>query len=295
MKKNISELKAFYPGLSICYADKKYYLVSTSFQYFPGVPLFESADLVKWHQIGHVLTRESQLRVENISRFGEIFSPDICYNKGRFYMVITNDTTHENFYVYTDDIYGEWSDPVTVKQKGMDPSLFFDGDQVYFMSSGTDENGETGIVQCEIDITTGEKLSQSKCIWKEQRGHLLESPHMYRVGDFYYLMATEGCAEYGRKSIYAKSDSACGSFTNASSNPLLTKYNKASSMFQNIGHGDLVQNENGNWYFICLGFRRMHMWWADHILGREVLQIPVVFHEDGWICTENDNIVENVI
>ena len=128
MKYKNPVVKGFYPDPSVCFAEGKYYLVCSSFQYFPGVPLFESDDLVNWTQIGHVLTRKSQVMLEKINSSGGVFAPTIRYNKGRFYMVTTNDTTHENFYVYTDNIRSEWSEPVVVAQDGIDPSLLFDDD-----------------------------------------------------------------------------------------------------------------------------------------------------------------------
>ncbi len=285
-------IKGFYPDPSVCFANGKYYLVSSSFQYFPGVPLFESEDLVNWKQIGHVLTRKSQVMLEKIASSGGVFAPTIRYNDGRFYMVTTNDTTHENFYVYTDDIYGEWSEPITVEQNGIDPSLLFDGEHVYFMSNGTDENGEGGVVQCEIDITTGKKLSPSKCIWKGSGGRFLESPHMYHIGSAYYLMAAEGGTEYGHMITYAKSDSVWGPFTNYPDNPVLTNRNKAPYIIQGIGHGDLIQDKFGDWHIICLGFRQIHMWRAYHILGREVFMVPVIFHEDGWFTAGTDGTAD---
>ena len=134
-------VKGFYPDPSVCRAGDKFYMVCSSFQYFPGVPLFESDDLVNWKQIGHVLTRKSQVMLEKINSSGGVFAPTIRYNHGRFYMVTTNSTTQENFYVYTDDIYGEWSEPITVEQGGIDPSLYFEDGRAYFMSNGTDDNG----------------------------------------------------------------------------------------------------------------------------------------------------------
>lgn len=215
VKKKKTGMKDVYPGTSVCSANGKYYLVSSSFRCFPGIPLFESDDLVNWHFVGHVLTRTSQIQImlEKINSSGSMFVPTIRYNKGRFYVVVTKDKTQENFYVYTDDIHGEWSDPITVEQNGMDPSLFFDGDHVYFMSNGRDDCGERGIVQCEIDIVSGTKLSESKCIWKAADECYQENPHMYHIGDCYYLMSAEGCTEYGRMSTYAKSDSVWGPFT----------------------------------------------------------------------------------
>ena len=98
-------LKGFYPDPSVCFANGKYYLVTSTFQYFPGVALFESDNLVNWKQIGYVLTRPEQVMLDKIPASGGVFAPTIRYNNGRFYMVTTNDTTHRNFYVYTDDIY----------------------------------------------------------------------------------------------------------------------------------------------------------------------------------------------
>lgn len=105
-------------------------------------------------------------------------------------MVTTNDTTHENFYVYTDNIYGEWSDPISVQQGGIDPSLYFENGRVFFISNGADVHGDGGVIQCEIDIATGKKLSESKCIWHGSGGRYLESPHMYRIGGYYYLISS---------------------------------------------------------------------------------------------------------
>lgn len=164
-------VKGFYPDPSVCNANGKYYMVCSSFQYFPGVPLFESADLVNWTQIGHVLTRKSQVALADVESSGGVFAPTIRYNCGRFYMVTTNNTTQTNFYVYADDIYGTWSDPITVNQGGIDPSLYFENGRTFFISNGTDDHGTYGIVQCEIDIHTGEKLSESQCIW--QASHTL--------------------------------------------------------------------------------------------------------------------------
>lgn len=174
-------LKGFYPDPSVCFANGKYYLVTSTFQYFPGVALFESDNLVNWKQIGYVLTRPEQVMLDKIPASGGVFAPTIRYNNGRFYMVTTNDTTHRNFYVYTDDIYGEWSDPIEVDQGGIDPSLYFEDGRTFFISNGQDDYGESGVVQCEIDIATGKKLSHSKSIWKGSGGRYLESPHVYKI------------------------------------------------------------------------------------------------------------------
>lgn len=285
-------LKGFYPDPSVCFADGRYYMVCSSFQYFPGVPLFESEDLVNWKQIGHVLTRKNQVMLEKINSSGGVFAPTIRYNDGRFYMVTTNDTTHQNFYVYTDDIHGEWSDPITVDQGGIDPSLLFEDGHTYFISNGQDDEGKSGVIQCEIDVATGKKLSPSRCIWQGSGGRYLESPHMYKINGEYYLMAAEGGTEYGHMITYAKGNSVWGPFESYPKNPVLTNRNKAPFIIQGIGHGDLICDENGNWHIICLGFRQLGIWQPFHHLGREVFLTPVTFHEDGWFTAGNDGTTD---
>lgn len=285
-------VKGFYPDPSVCNANGKYYMVCSSFQYFPGVPLFESADLVNWTQIGHVLTRKSQVALADVESSGGVFAPTIRYNCGRFYMVTTNNTTQTNFYVYADDIYGTWSDPITVNQGGIDPSLYFENGRTFFISNGTDDHGTYGIVQCEIDIHTGEKLSESQCIWQGSGGRFIESPHMYKIGDYYYLMVAEGGTEYGHMITYARSLSIWGPFESYEKNPVLTNRNKAPYMIQGIGHGDLIQDSYGKWHILSLGFRQIHQWQAYHTLGREVFLTPVSFDTDGWFTAGKDGTTD---
>ncbi|MCM1307606.1 MAG: glycoside hydrolase family 43 protein [Butyrivibrio sp.] len=285
-------LSGFYPDPSVCFAEGKYYLVCSSFQYFPGVPLFESADLVNWTQIGYVLTRPSQVRLEGTASSGGVFAPTIRCNDGRFYMVTTNDTTHTHFYVYTDDIHGEWSEPITVDQNGIDPSLFFEDGHTYFMSNGSDDEGVPGVVQCEIDIKTGQKLTPSRTVWQGSGGRYLESPHLYKIGGYYYLMAAEGGTEYGHMITYARALSPWGPFEGYAQNPVLTNRNKAPYIIQGIGHGDLIRDAHGGWHILCLGFRQIHMWQTYHHLGREVFLIPVSFGKDGWFTAGYDGTAD---
>jgi alpha-N-arabinofuranosidase len=285
-------IKGFYPDPSVCYAEGKYYMVCSSFQYFPGVPLFESSDLVNWKQIGHCITRKSQIMLEKIESSGGIFAATIRYNNGRFYVVTTNATTHRNFYVYTDDIHGEWSEPISVEQDGIDPSLYFEDGRTYFISNGTDDAGNGGIVQCEIDIATGEKLTPGKVIWKGSGGRFLESPHMYKIGSEYYLMAAEGGTEYGHMITYARSESIWGEFKGYAHNPVLTNRNLGGNSLQGMGHGDLIQGQDGEWYILHLGFRQAGDWSPYHHLGREVFMTPVHFGSDGWFTAGNNGTTE---
>lgn len=292
MKYKNPVLKGFYPDPSVCIANGRYYMVCSSFQYFPGVPLFESSDLVNWNQIGHVLTRKDQVMLDKINSSGGIFAPTIRFDGKRFYMVTTNDTTHQNFYVYTDNIYGEWSAPVFVDQGGIDPSLFFEDGRTYFMSNGIDSRGRSGVIQCEIDIANGKKLTESKCIWQGSGGRFLESPHMYKINDYYYLMAAEGGTEYGHMITYARSRTVWGDFENYPQNPVLTNRNKAPFIIQGIGHGDLVYDKHGDWHILSLGFRQSGLWMPYHHLGREVFLTPISFDEQGWFSARVDGTTD---
>lgn len=298
-------VKGFYPDPSVCKVEDTYYLICSSFQYFPGVPIFESKDLINWTQIGHCLTRKSQIQLETVSSSGGVFAPTLRHNDGRYYMVTTNDTTHQNFYVWTDDIYGEWSEPIYVDQGGIDPDLYFEEGKTIFMSNGTDDFGVGGIVQCEIEIETGRKLTPSRSIWKGTGGRYLESPHLYKINGRYYLTAAEGGTEYGHMITYARGDSPSGPFEPYPNNPVLTNRNLGGYELQGVGHGDLVQDGEGNWWILHLGFRQTGQWLTYHHLGREVFLAPVTFGEDGWfaaghngttlISFETDRIPDSVV
>ncbi len=322
-------IPGFYPDPSVCYYKGKYYLVTSSFQYFPGVPLFESDNLADWKQIGHVLTRESQVSLKGIRSSGGIFAPTIRVHNDRFYMITNDNSNDKNFYVYTDDIYGEWSDPIYVEQKGIDPSLFWDDDgKVYLQTNGTDPDAKCGVVvQSEIDIETGKPLSDEQFLWSGSGGRYIESPHVYKIGSYYYLMVAEGGTEYGHMITYARSENVWGPYTAYPDNPVLTNRNKAPYIFQGIGHGDLIYyrkpaeeyiNDNsdsassdaiysagsassdvipsadskGAWFILCLGFRQIGHWEPYHHLGREVFLIPASFNEDGWFTAGNDGTAE---
>ncbi len=286
-------IRGFYPDPSICEAEGKYYIACSSFQYFPGVPIFESEDLVSWKQVANALTRTSQVELHQVPSSGGVFAPTLRYHEGTFYMVTNNNTFGKNFYISTTDIYGEWSEPIFVEQEGIDPSLLFDDGKVYFTSNGSDANGKGCILQCEIDIKTGEKLTESVPVWPGSGGRYLESPHLYHIGDWYYMMAAEGGTEYGHMITYARSKNPFGPFEGYGKNPVLTNKNLGGneSSIQGIGHGDLIQDRNGNYYIVCLGFRQIGEWQPFHHLGREVFLAPVYWQEDGWFTAGDHGTV----
>jgi alpha-N-arabinofuranosidase len=283
-------IRGYFPDPSVCKAGGRYYLVASSFQYFPGVPLFESEDLINWRQIGYCLTRKSQLPLDKVESSCGIFAPTIRFNNGRFYMTTTNVTSGGNFYVYTDNIYGEWSEPVYVEQEGIDPSFYFENNRAYFMSNGHDKDGNSAIIQSEINIETGELLTEPKPLWGGTGGRYLESPHLYKINNFYYLMAAEGGTEYGHMVTYARGEGLWGPFEPYAANPVLTNRNLGGYSIQGVGHADLISDESGNWWLFHLGFRQIHRWLTFHHLGREVFLMPVDFNDDGWFTVGEKGI-----
>ncbi len=283
-------VRGFYPDPSVCAANGKFYLVNSTFEYFPGMPIFESDDLIHWKQICHCLTRQSQLDARGVAASGGIFAPTIRYNNGRFYVVVTNVSGNfGNFYVWTDDIYsGNWSEPVKVQRGGIDPSLLFDGDKTYFVSNGEDDFGEGGISLCEIDIETGKTLTKAKCISKGCGGRYLEGPHVYHINDYYYLMAAEGGTEYGHMECMLRSKNIWGPYEQCPFNPILTNRNLGGYHIQGSGHADLVEGPNGQWFMVHLAFRQIGQYMPFHNLGRETFLEPVFWTDDGWIKVGSD-------
>ena len=278
-------IPGFHPDPSVCRAGDDYYLVNSSFQYFPGVPLFHSKDLIHWEQIGHCLTRPSQLPLHDASTWGGIYAPTIRYHEGTFYMITTNCSDKGNFLVYTTDPRGQWSEPVWLKQGGIDPSLYFEDGKCYMVSNPSD-----GISLCEINPKTGEQLTESKCIWTGTGGRYPEGPHIYKKDGWYYLLISEGGTEYGHKVTIGRSRNIYGPYLGNPANPILTHINQnaQNNPIQGTGHADLVQDTEGNWWLVCLAFRHNN---SHHLLGRETFLAPVRWDKNAWPVVNGDGTI----
>lgn len=281
-------LSGFHPDPSICRVENDFYLVTSSFEYFPGLPLFHSTDLIHWEQINHILDRDSQfmLSTEAPNCLG-IYAPTIRYHEGVFYCIVTNvgGPKGGNFFVYTTDPYGRWSEPVPLPFGGIDPSLFFDDDgKIYY--SGTDK----GIFISELTFTKtyGEndavhigcdKTGEQVYVWNGSGGNNPEGPHLYKKDGYYYLLIAEGGTEYCHMVTIARSRSIYGPYEGCPHNPILT--NRSTELpIKATGHADLVEDQNGNWWAVCLGIRPLSYPFR-HNLGRETMLVPVIW-ENGW-------------
>lgn len=280
-------ISGFHPDPSICKAGNDFYLVTSSFEYFPGVPVFHSKDLVNWEQIGHCLTRKSQLDLEKCGPSGGIYAPTIRYNNGIFYMITTN-VSKGNFIVTTKDPAGEWSDPIWLKQQGIDPSLYFEGDKCYLTS-----NPGNTIYLSEINPLTGEQLTESRAIWSGTGGRYPEAPHIYKKDGWYYLMISEGGTEYGHKVTIARSRNIDGPYDSNPSNPILThmNVNAQHNSIQGTGHADFVQANDGSWWMVFLAFRPQSG--LHHMLGRETFLAPVRWDKNAWPVVNGDGTVNS--
>ena len=276
-------IAGFYPDPSVCRVGEDYYLVNSSFEFFPGVPVFHSKDLVHWEQIGNCLTRETQLNLKTAAPSGGIYAPTIRYHEGIFYMITTNVSDKGNFLVWTADIRGEWSEPVWLEQGGIDPSLFFDNGKCYMQS--------VGISMCEIDPKSGQQLAPTRKIWEGTGGRYPEGPHIYKKDGWYYLLIAEGGTEYGHQVTISRSRDIYGPYEGNPANPILTHINRnaQNSPVQGVGHAELVETQDGKWWILCHGFRPqsgMH-----HVLGRETMLVPVTWEKNAWPVVNGDGTV----
>lgn len=164
-------IPGFHPDPSICRVGDDFYLVNSSFGYFPGVPLSHSKDLIHWEQIGNVLDRQSQLNLKGASSWLGIYAPTIRYDRGTYYMITTNVGNGGNFMVTAKDPRGPWSEPIQLQQQGIDPSLYFENGKCYMVS-----NPDNTITLCEIDPKTGRQLTPSKGIWQGTGNRYPEGP-----------------------------------------------------------------------------------------------------------------------
>jgi len=274
-------IPGFHPDPSVCRVGNDYYLVNSSFQYFPGVPVFHSTDLQTWQQIGNVLNRPSQLPLTGLTSWQGIYAPTIRHHQGTYYMITTLVGAPEgqsgNFLVTAKHPAGPWSEPVRLKQGGIDPSLYFEGRKCYMVS-----NPDNTITLCEIDPKTGRQLSESRPLWQGTGGRWPEGPHIYKRGCYYYLLISEGGTELAHSITVARSKHIYGPYEANPKNPILThcSLKAQDSQIQGTGHGDLVETADGKWWMTFLAYR--HFNGSYHHLGRETFIAPVEWSDDGW-------------
>jgi alpha-N-arabinofuranosidase len=298
-------LPGFYPDPSICRVNEDYYLVTSTFAYSPGVPVFHSRDLIHWNQIGNVLTREEQLPLAGAETSEGIFAPTLRYHNGTFYLITTNVTpgnTLGNFIVTASDPAGPWSNPYPLGSEGIDPSLFFDEDgKCYYCGTkarreGAAYSGDNEIYIQELNLQTMKLVGESYPAWHGAlRGvEWPEGPHLYKKDGWYYLLISEGGTGHNHAVSIARSKSLTQPFEGYRANPILTHRHLGSQYpIVNVGHPDIVETQNGEYWMVCLASRTCGGYYRN--LGRETYLVPFIW-ENGWpVINPGKGIVEDTV
>ena len=277
-------IPGFHPDPSVCRIGDVYVLACSSFEYFPGVPLFVSDDLRDWRQIGNALDRPEQLRLDGARASGGVYAPTLRHHDGRLWLVTTNTSDRGHIIVTAQDPAGPWSDPVVVEgMTGIDPDLAWDEDGTCWLTYASFAD-PVGIAQAPVDPLTGEVLDRPRPLWSGTGLAYPEAPHLYRIGPWWYLVIAEGGTERGHAVSVARAERATGPFQSAPNNPVLT-HSGTRSPVQNTGHGDLVRAPDGSWWMVLLGVRPRGGSPGYHVLGRETFLTPVRW-TDGWPVPE---------
>lgn len=280
-------LQGFCPDPSIIRAGEDYYIATSTFEWWPGVKLFHSKDLRHWEQIPSPLRRKSQLDMIGDPASGGVWAPCLSYDGKYFYLVFTDVKTKKgkyynthNYVVYTDDIYGDWSEPVYLNSIGFDPSLFHDTDGRKYLINMV--NGFKGILVQELEPETFKLVGERKKVYAGSGIGCTEGPHMYHIGDWYYLLVAEGGTGYEHCVTMARSNSIWGPFETAPDNPILTSDRENVNELQKCGHADFVETQNGEWFLVHLCSRPLNgQKWCT--MGRETAIQKMCWDEKGWL------------
>jgi xylan 1,4-beta-xylosidase len=284
-------LPGFYPDPSLCRVGEDYYLVNSTFEYFPGLPIFHSRDLVHWRQIGHALNRPSQLNLDGIRPSGGLFAPTIRYHQGTFYVINTLiDGLKErgNFIVTATDPAGPWSEPYWLADApGIDPSLLFDEDgRVWYVGNRLHPHGgypgHCQIWLQELNLKRMQLVGDTYILSEGAfKGAVWpEGPHLYKINDLYYLLIAEGGTGHDHAVTIFRSQSITGPYVSNPRNPILThRHLGLDYPIVGTGHADLVETQNGDWWLAALAMRPYGGYFYN--LGRETFLAPVRW-EEGW-------------
>ena len=289
-----------YPDPSICRVGNDYYIVNSSFEYFPGLPIHHSKDLVNWNLIGYGLHRDDQcsgeMNLVDVQTDGGIHAPSIRYHDGLFYIITTNvyspgpqqPTEMINFIITAEQVEGPWSNPHIIEgAPGIDPDIIFDDGKVWYVGTHVPEkpnfNGEGEIWLQELDLDDWSLKGERYFLWRGALyyGTWAEGPHIYKRNGFYYLLIAEGGTSLEHAVMVSVSDNVKGPYVPNARNPILTSRHLSNDYWVNsIGHADLLELADGRWYMVALGIRSEIDTYSN--MGRETHLIPVTWEEEPF-------------
>jgi alpha-N-arabinofuranosidase len=284
-----------YPDPSIVHVGADYFLVNSTFAFYPGVPIFHSRDLVHWKQIGSVLNRPGQLKLDGLQVSQGVYAPSIRFHNGTFYMINTIVGGVGNFYVTARNPAGPWSDPVLLPEiEGIDPSFFFDDDgKAYIVHNGAPPDnkslypGHRAIWLFPFDPKSGKVSGAGHVLVNggtdiSKQPTWIEGPHLFQHGGFYYLIAAEGGTSTSHSEVVFRSKSLDQPFLPYEHNPILTQRDLPATRpgpIADTGHADFTEDGKGNWWAVFLGVQPYR---GDlYNTGRETFMLPVHW-VDGW-------------
>ncbi len=294
-------LSGFYPDPSVLKVGTDYYLINSTFAYFPGIPVFHSKDLKNWKQIGNVISRPSQMNFMGHRMTRGLFAPAIDYHNGTYYVTCTLIDKGGNFVVTSKDPAGPWSDPIFIPEvRGIDPSLFFDGDKAYILyNSDAPDNkpqysGHRTIRMYEFDpaakkVVGNEEILVNGGVDISKKPVWIEAPHILKKDGWYYLYAAEGGTSVNHSEVVLRSKSVWGPYDPYGNNPILTQRDlppDRKDPITSAGHAQLVEGPDGRTYAIFLAVRP----YKDNYYntGRETFITPVEWKE-GWPVASPDS------
>jgi alpha-N-arabinofuranosidase len=297
-------IAGFYPDPSIEKVRDRYYLVNSSFSYFPGIPVFESDDLVNWRQVGNVIDRVDQLDFGTLGISRGIFAPAISFHDDRFYLISTCVDCGGTFVVTADQASGPWSKPTFLDGvQGIDPSIFFDDDgRAYIVYNGEPQeppryDGHRALWAQEFDHRNLRLVGKSRVVIDggarpEENPIWIEGPHFFRRNGQLYLIAAEGGTAENHSEVVFKADTPFGPFVAYPGNPILTQRHLDEGRPDPIvatGHADFVIAPEGDWWAVFLGTRPYAG--GFHNTGRETFLAPVQWKNDWPVITEGDETI----
>lgn len=273
----------FFPDPSIIRVGNDYYMVNSTFVFFPCIPVSHSTDLIHWHVIGHAITNPEWADLDDLTGGNGYWAPDISYHKGRFYITVTyrhNDigpVYRHQIIVSSDKPEGPYSKPAIIDEDGIDPCLFTDDDGKRYMLL----NRGARILQLNEEAT--ERVSDAQMLYYGDIKVNPEGPHLMKKDGYYYLFLAEGGTGQGHKVTVARSRELFGTYEPCPYNPIMTQKDP-DSLIQRCGHGELVETPDGDWYIAYLCGRKYVSQNGESrtILGRETSLDPVVWTPDGW-------------
>ena len=305
-------LPGFNPDPSICRVGSDYYIATSTFEWYPGVQIHHSTDLVNWRLVGRPLNRASQLDMRGNPDSCGIWAPCLSYADGLFWLVYTdvkrldgNFKDAHNYIVTAPSIEGPWSDPVYVNSSGFDPSLFHDDDgRKWFLNMVWNHRSNSiggqpkhpafaGILMQEYDPGPGKLIGKPVNIFRGSSHGLVEGAHLFKRDGWYYLTVAEGGTGYGHAVTMARSRSLTGPYELHPDTFLMTSKDAPDAVLQRAGHGQMVATPEGQVYHTHLcsrplaGTRRSP-------LGRETGLQKCVWGEDGWLRLGKGGLVPAV-